>query len=109
MMVVLLCKWLYPSYDGAVSPLNEHVRINAVRRIWDWRRRRTKWKEMSLDKPGRRRIYPEVAMEVYYARLTATHARFARRIGQGNLSEGIRLAIEHYEQCPEAQKIKPAG
>ena len=58
------------------------------------------------NKPGRRRIYPEVAMSVYYSRLTATHARYARRIGAGNLSEGIRIAIEHYEGCETAQKEK---
>lgn len=44
-------------------------------------------------------------MEVYYARLTATHARLARRIGNGNLSEGIRVAIEHYERCRDAQNV----
>jgi len=55
-------------------------------------------------KPGRHRLYPEIAMQVYYARLTATHARLARRIGNGNLSEGIRAAIEHCEKCAEAQK-----
>lgn len=58
------------------------------------------------NKPGRHRIYPEVAMSVYYARMLATHARFARRIGAGNLSEGIRLAIEHYEGCETAQAEK---
>jgi hypothetical protein len=66
-----------------------------------------------MEKPGRKRLYPDVAMEVYYARLTATHARLARRLGGGNLSEGIRVAIEHCERCPEMQasmesKIKPA-
>jgi hypothetical protein len=57
-----------------------------------------------MEKPGRKRLFPDVAMEVYYARLTATHARLARRMGQGNLSEGIRIAIEHCEKCPEARK-----
>ena len=56
--------------------------------------------------PGRRRIYPEIAMSVYYARLTARHARLARRLGDGNLSEGIRFAIEHCEKCEAAQKEK---
>lgn len=59
-----------------------------------------------MKKPGRRRLYPEMAMSVYYARLTPTHARFARRIGDGNLSEGIRIAIEHYEECEKAQEEK---
>lgn len=57
-----------------------------------------------MEKPGRKRLYPEVAMDVYYARMTATQARFARKVGRGNLSEGIRAAIEHYERCLEAQK-----
>jgi len=60
-------------------------------------------------RPGRKRLYPDVAMEVYYARLTATHARLARRMGNGNLSEGIRLAIEHCEHCEHKPKEeKPA-
>ena len=54
--------------------------------------------------PGRKRLYPEIAMSVYYARLTARHARLARRFGGGNLSEGIRFAIEHCEKCEDAQK-----
>lgn len=64
-----------------------------------------------MEKPGRKRLYQDVAMEVYYARLTATHARLARRMGHGNLSEGIRVAIEHCEKCPEMpveEKKKPA-
>jgi hypothetical protein len=66
-----------------------------------------------MEKPGRKRLYPDVAMEVYYARLTATHSRLARRLGNGNLSEGIRMAIEHCEKCPDMRsemehKTKPA-
>jgi hypothetical protein len=45
-------------------------------------------------------------MSVYYARLTATHARMARRMGNDNLSEGIRFAIEHAAKCEEAKKEK---
>lgn len=33
-------------------------------------------------------------MDNYNARLTAWHARMARKIGNGNLSAGLRLAIE---------------
>ena len=33
-------------------------------------------------------------MYVYPARLTAKHARYARSLGRGNLSEGVRAAIE---------------
>ena len=56
--------------------------------------------------PGRPRIFPEIAMSVYYARLTATHARLARRLGDGNLSEGIRVAIDHAAACEEFRKEK---
>ena len=37
----------------------------------------------------------DTAMDAYSVRLTPFHARLARRIGVGNLSRGIRLAIEH--------------
>lgn len=34
------------------------------------------------------------ALDVYSVRMTAKHARLARRIGDGNLSKGIRECIE---------------
>jgi len=40
--------------------------------------------------------YQDSPMTNYTARITAWHARMARRIGAGNLSEGVRLAIEDY-------------
>jgi len=36
----------------------------------------------------------DVPMDAYSVRLTAWHARQARRIGNGEVSEGIRAAIE---------------
>lgn len=38
--------------------------------------------------------YDTQAMDNYTVRLTAMHARIARRIGLGNLAEGIRRLIE---------------
>jgi len=38
--------------------------------------------------------YQEDPMEIYSVRLTAWHARHARRLGMGNLGRGIRIAIE---------------
>lgn len=35
----------------------------------------------------------EFAMDVYNVRITAQHARHARTLGQGNLSEGVRRSI----------------
>jgi len=35
-------------------------------------------------------------MNNYTARLTAWHARLARRLGDGNLSAGLRLAVESF-------------
>jgi len=45
---------------------------------------------------GRPRLNPsqDCAMDNYNARITSWHARAARKIGGGNLSAGIRLAIE---------------
>jgi len=44
---------------------------------------------------GRPRIHAEqdAPMDNYNARLTAWHARMARKFGEGNLSEGIRFCI----------------
>ena len=39
-------------------------------------------------------VYQRGSMDVYAVRLTAWHARMARRLGHGNLSRGIRLALE---------------
>ena len=38
------------------------------------------------------------AMDVYSCRLTAWHARKARRVGGGNLAEGIRKLIEDFKE-----------
>ncbi len=38
------------------------------------------------------------AMQVYTIRLGPKQARMARRLGDGNLSEGIRLAIDSWEE-----------
>jgi len=51
-----------------------------------------------MEKPGRKRIFMDAALDVYYARISAHQARVARRLGEGNLSEGIRRAIDFAEQ-----------
>jgi hypothetical protein len=45
----------------------------------------------------------ENPMDGYQVRLTARHAREARRIGGGNMGMGIRTAIEiaHFVMCNE--------
>lgn len=43
---------------------------------------------------SRLRQEQDVGMDVYPVRMTAAHARKARQLGQGNLSEGVRLALE---------------
>ena len=47
-------------------------------------------------KTGRPLAYTlqDAPMDTYYNRLTAWHARKARKIGEGNLSKGVRIAIE---------------
>ena len=47
-----------------------------------------------MTKDSKLRKEQEVAMDVYYVRMTAAHARIARRKGSGNLSQGIRILIE---------------
>lgn len=39
----------------------------------------------------------DAAMDVYPVRMTAAHARLARKKGDGNLSEGVRALIEEGE------------
>gem|GEM_PF-6743873 len=48
-------------------------------------------------KPGRPRVHSdqENPMDAYQARMTAWHARQARKLGEGNLSAGIRFCIEY--------------
>lgn len=48
--------------------------------------------------PGRplAHAYQDSPMSNYTARMTAWHARMARRISAGNLSEGLRIALEDY-------------
>jgi hypothetical protein len=48
-------------------------------------------------KPGRPRLIKDqdYPLDNYNARLSAWHARVARKIGDGNLSSGIRKAIEY--------------
>jgi len=49
-------------------------------------------------KPGRPRLIKDQddPLDNYNARLSAWHARMARKIGEGNLSGGIRKAIEYF-------------
>ena len=45
-------------------------------------------------------------MDVYPIRMTAAHARKARKAGNGNLSEGTRMAIEKLEEPIENEEDK---
>ncbi len=51
-------------------------------------------------KPGRPLLSAsqDTAMDNYNARLTAWHARMLRKLGEGNLSAGIRYATEFVVQ-----------
>jgi hypothetical protein len=55
-----------------------------------------------LDERGVAHLAP---MEVFSVCLTAWHVRQARRMGSGNMSMGIRIAIESYEK--RRRKILP--
>lgn len=45
-------------------------------------------------KDSKLRIEQEAPMDVYPVRMTAKHARMARKLGEGNLSQGMRVALE---------------
>ena len=51
-------------------------------------------------------------MSVYSVRLTAYHSRMARRAGLGNLSEGLRIAVEEWvshHKCADNKKPASSG
>jgi hypothetical protein len=50
---------------------------------------------------GPQEAHQRDSMDVYTMRLTSWHARMARRLGQGNLSRGVRLAIERFLKIKE--------
>jgi len=54
--------------------------------------------------PGRPRLDQEAPMDGYNVRLTSWHARAARTLGNGNMAEGIRRAIEALYHT----QVKPA-
>lgn len=60
-----------------------------------------------VKKLGRPKICPdqECPLEKYDVRLSFKHARQARKIGDGNLSAGIRIALEVASQNPPLQSI----
>lgn len=47
-----------------------------------------------MEKTGRKTIYDE-PMDGYNIRLTASQAIKARRLGHGNMAEGVRFALDH--------------
>lgn len=53
-----------------------------------------------MSKTGRPLMHPkqDSPLDVYSIRITAFHARMARQLGNGNLSNGIRLALERVIQ-----------
>lgn len=48
----------------------------------------------------------EAGMDVYPVRMTAAHARKARHLGEGNLSEGVRAAVEKATPEPLVERRK---
>lgn len=46
------------------------------------------------------KLRQDAPMSVYPVRLTAAHAIAARRIGAGNLSDGVRMAVEACKENP---------
>lgn len=54
---------------------------------------------------GRPRIYTEQddPLKIVSMRLPNWHVRVARKLGKGNLSEGVRIALEHQHQNQEGK------
>ena len=50
------------------------------------------------------RTQQETAMDVYPVRMTAAHARIARKLGGGNMAEGVRLALEKAGEMSPAER-----
>lgn len=57
----------------------------------------------------RPRVFPEqdAPMDSYTVRLPAAHARFARRMGDKNLSVGVRVAIEAAALLAQKSPLNP--
>lgn len=55
----------------------------------------------------RSKLRQDTPMDVYPVRLTAAHALLARKFGEGNLSDGVRLAIESLKDKQGALPTKP--
>lgn len=55
---------------------------------------------------GRRRIY-EYVMDVYNVRLNANQARKARRLGDDNMGEGVRRALDLMPWPECTAKVEP--
>lgn len=53
---------------------------------------------------GKWRQEQDAPMDSYPVRMTAAHARRARRIGAGNLSEGVRVALEQADSPAERRR-----
>jgi len=49
----------------------------------------------------------EAPMDSYPVRMTGAHARRARQLGEGNMSAGVRLALE-VTGAPEERRRGPA-
>lgn len=68
--------------------------------------RRVTWDktDMNDETTGRPRIYAgqQSAMPTITVRLPLWHVRAARRIGCGNASEGIRIALERADAGPDS-------
>jgi hypothetical protein len=48
-------------------------------------------------------------MDVYPHRMSAAHARKARRIGKGNESRGVRIAVEAFGEQRRGERRKETG
>jgi hypothetical protein len=58
------------------------------------------------DGQRRTRLLDDLPMDVYSVRLTPYHARMARLIGSGNMTEGIRTSIELASKAHKDRKPK---
>lgn len=73
-----------------------------------WYIRGTTYYEKFNMAKGKWRAEQDAPMDNYPVRMTAAHARRARRIGQGNLSEGVRRALETVDGEP-LERRGPVG
>lgn len=73
-----------------------------------WYIRHGSYDEKADMKKSKWQLEQDAPMDKYDVRMTAAHARHARRRGSGNLARGVRKLIEEDAGIPDEERPGPA-